>query len=75
MAIRKLKNRKKAKVKKPKGTMRAHRHSHAFVLEPDGRVTCECDFFMTFAHSAREAEKISSWFLQVSKYLRSKYNE
>lgn len=74
MAIPKLKKQRKEKVKKPIVCMRAHRHSHAFVLEPDGRVTCECDAFMTFAHSAREAERISSWFLEVSKYLRSKYN-
>jgi hypothetical protein len=73
MAIRKLKNQKKAKVKKPMSRMRAHRHTHAFILEPDGRVTCECDPFMTFAHTAGEAQKISDWFSKVSEFLRSKY--
>lgn len=62
----------KKKLTKPKTQMRAQRHSHAFVLEQDGRVTCECDPFMTFANGAGEAQKISEWFNKVALYLREK---
>lgn len=72
MAIQKSKKQTRQKVIKPKKTMRAHRHTHSFVLEADGRVTCECDPFMTFTSSAGEAKKVSDWFLSVSNYLRSK---
>ena len=72
MATQKLKKVAKRKVSKPKRMMRAHKQTHAFVLELDGRVTCECDPLMTFAHSAKEAKKISDWFAEVSKFLRSK---
>lgn len=72
MAIRKLNKRNKKRVRKPKSRMKAHRHAHSFILEPDGRVTCECDPFMVFANGAGEAEKISLWFGDVSQYLRAK---
>lgn len=72
MATQKLKKQKKVKTKRPPSKMRAHQHTHAFILEPDGRVTCECDPLMTFAHTAKEAKKISDWFAKVSDFLRSK---
>lgn len=72
MATPKLKRQTKRKVIKPKKTMRAHKHTHSFVLEQDGRVTCECDAFMIFTRSSQDAKKVSDWFSAVSTYLRSK---
>lgn len=72
MATLKSNKKNKQKIKKPKSTMRANRHAHAFILEPNGKVTCECDPFMVFVNGAGEAEKISAWFGDVSQYLRAK---
>lgn len=72
MATRKSKKQTKQRVKKPKAKMRAHKYAHSFVLEQDGKVTCECDPFMVFTSSFVQAKKVSDWFLNVSLYLKSK---
>jgi len=65
----------KTTTRKPKKYFKPSNNTHGFFLEDYGTVTCECDHYMTYARSAKDAKKISEWFLKVSKFLKKRSNK